>query len=144
MNNLIISRTEWRSVSGCLFYPVFSLNVHFRSWTLDTNTFDVFRLRKVLNLLLNLVKLFFVHTHTLHDYGGNVLSCLAENPRDNSKADSFVFEHVENPVENLFIKQMTLELQCHSLQSDTRLFVRRLGDSDIYSAQLIDVLKVGS
>ena len=79
---------------------------------------DLFWGAEVDDLLFNLIEIIFIHAEALHHNRSFVLSSLAKLPRDNSKSDAVVFEHVQDPIEDSFVKQVANQLQGKTLHSN--------------------------
>ena len=86
--------------------------------TFDWGALDILRSAEVDYLLFNLVEVVFIHAKSLHDYLGFVLSALTELPRDDSESDSMVLKHIQDPIENLLVKQMADQLKREALHAN--------------------------
>jgi hypothetical protein len=46
---------------------------------------------------------------------------LAELPRDNSKIDASILKHIQDPIKDLLVEEVTRKLQGKALHADTGL-----------------------
>ena len=91
-------------------------------WPLNLDALDILILSKVNNLLLNFVQLLVKETETLHYHRGLWRCVLAKLPRDDPEIDASILKHVQDPIEDLFVKQVTRELQRKALHTDAGLW----------------------